>query len=577
MLELGRSGANLTLPINHAGTFAEVGAPATDAAAAEAAAAAVTAVVGVSGTIASAAEGGLEQPQRRSNVSNVSSEASSPKKPMLSFEVTSLPTAGWWERKRLRSKTWILASNYLMFVVVYLFSIIMLFTVILHSDPELDLLQAFYLSVSVATMTGLASVDMTKLQLSTEVLLAILIVSTSPMLMTLFPIMFRRRSFWLQEKEVQRRASEWDMGNIPVLCREHQTEYRALVHLTRTVLGYWVGVQLTAWLSLCAYFTVFPNPVFGDSTWAMVWWSLFGSISAFHNAGMTIRTNSLNDFNAEPCVLLVFGLLILLGNTFFPIVLRVILWTWWKTSRCEWRACAFRFLLDRPRRCYTHLFRFRQTVWLLIACVSLIVVQNVMSRVAEGEGAKVVTGNYLFMAISTRAAGLSSMDLAKLEAPVMFMYTVSMFIAASPVVVSMRSSTEVLDITGLSTAEEAMREKDALRSLSSVQGQATRFMTQHQLLLVILVLVVLQIDREVVTANGGLGPVLFEFASAYGTVGFSMSKNAASFSTSWTAISQLCLIIVMIMGRFRGHPEHIDISVDLSWSPVPSRTSEDVT
>jgi len=567
MLEIGRKDANLTLPIKHAGIVAEVGVVAADAAA-EAAEAA--------GTLASAPDGALVRPYQRScsfNVSPGSSKASLQRKPTLSFEiVTRVPTAGWWERKRLRSKTLLLARNYLSFVVVYLGSIIMFFTVLFFTDPRLDFLQAFYLCVSAATMTGLASVDVKELKRSTEVLLALVIVFTSPMLMTLFPVAFRRRSFWLQEKEVQRSASRLDVGN----TREHQIEYMALVHLTRTVLGYWIGVQLTAWLSLCAYFAVYPNPEIGGKSWDMVWWSLFGTISAFHNAGMTIRTNSLNDFHDEPFVLLVYGLLILLGNTFYPIVLRAILWIWWKTSHGERRALAFRYLLDRPRRCYTHLFRARQTVWLMIACVSLIVVQMLMQNMAEGSWVNVFTGEYLFMSVSSRTAGLSSMDLSNLEAPVVFVYTVSMYIAASPVVVSMRSSTEVLDITGLTTAEEASRERDELKALSSVQGQATRFMTQHQLALVILVLVVLQLDQKGVKDNGGLGPVMFEFASAYGTVGLSMSKNAAAFSASWTVISQLCLIIVMIMGRFRGHPDHIDVSVDLEWSRAPSASGADV-
>ena len=65
------------------------------------------------------------------------------------------------------------------------------------------------------------------------------------------------------------------------------------------------------------------------------------------------------------------SLMILAGNTCYPIFLRFIIWTLFKllpdnVERWhDWKV-TLRFLLDHPRRCYTNLFPSRHTWWLLI-------------------------------------------------------------------------------------------------------------------------------------------------------------------------------------------------------------------
>lgn len=67
------------------------------------------------------------------------------------------------------------------------------------------------------------------------------------------------------------------------------------------------------------------------------------------------------------------GLLILAGNTAYPIFLRLTVWTMWKLVPDSMPAAkqTLRFLLDHPRRCYTNLFPSRHTWWLLSALVVL--------------------------------------------------------------------------------------------------------------------------------------------------------------------------------------------------------------
>mmetsp|Transcript_33679 Transcript_33679/g.85104 ORF Transcript_33679/g.85104 Transcript_33679/m.85104 type:complete len:111 (+) Transcript_33679:2-334(+) len=52
--------------------------------------------------------------------------------------------------------------------------------------------------------------------------------------------------------------------------------------------------------------------------------------------------------------------------------------------------------------------------------------------------------------------------------------------------------------------------------------------------------------------------IVFEFCSAYGTSGLSMSSGAASLCRSWCPQAKVLLMVVMFLGRVRGLPESID-------------------
>ena len=69
------------------------------------------------------------------------------------------------------------------------------------------------------------------------------------------------------------------------------------------------------------------------------------------------------------------GLLILAGNTCYPVFLRLIVWTLFTilpdNANFSDQKTTLRFLLDHPRRCYTNLFPSRHTWWLLATLLVL--------------------------------------------------------------------------------------------------------------------------------------------------------------------------------------------------------------
>jgi hypothetical protein len=91
---------------------------------------------------------------------------------------------------------------------------------------------------------------------------------------------------------------------------------------------------LTAWLLLWGWLHFFSeNDQDGRPS---AWIAFYFACSAFFNNGLTLFSDSLMGYAREPFVLVVEGILILLGNTCFPIAFRAVLV--WNKNRCVARS-----------------------------------------------------------------------------------------------------------------------------------------------------------------------------------------------------------------------------------------------
>jgi len=89
------------------------------------------------------------------------------------------------------------------------------------------------------------------------------------------------------------------------------------------------------------------------------------SVSAFANAGLSLLDDNLISFQAYVPYLLFVMLLILVGNTMYAATLRFLLHIIARLGTEQQKLVAG-YLLDHPRKCYTHLFPPSDTRWLLI-------------------------------------------------------------------------------------------------------------------------------------------------------------------------------------------------------------------
>ncbi|KAK5130859.1 hypothetical protein LTR08_001631 [Meristemomyces frigidus] len=239
-------------------------------------------------------------------------------------------------------------------------------------------------------------------------------------------------------------------------------EYRAV-----SLLAWLVPLYFTLWQLLgclgCAAWVAYNAPDTARQNGLNPWWvGAFNAVSAFNNSGMSLLDANMTAFQKSYYLLTTMSLLILAGNTCYPIFLRLIVWCMWKSltatspsiakhfSAPQWqeRALTLRFLLDHPRRCYTNLFPAQHTWWLLFAVITLngvdwaaFEILNLNNRAlydALPERYRVIDG--LFQAFAVRSGGFYVVSIPTLRIALQVLYVVMMYVSVYPVVITMRNS-----------------------------------------------------------------------------------------------------------------------------------------
>lgn len=506
-----------------------------------------------------------------------------------------LALEGWWRFKGF-SKTYFVSRHYLCCYIAYLSVVITITTVLLWlTSDTLNIWEALFMAVSSASMTGLSVIDFSRTCFLFQFILWVHILLSSPMLLTVVPVVLRLRSFHRQVRFELRghsvRGCQLVDGELTAL------EASALSRLRLIVLCYWAGCQFSGWILLWVPIALRAHGVHNSWTSA-AWPALFLSTSAFNNCGLTTLRQGLPSENESEAIsslaISVIGILILAGNTCFPIFLRLIL----HGARARGSSPELDFLMRNPRRCYTHLFPAYATRWLGITVIVLIVAQIIAVYCVDAHPALFGASSgifriieVLFFAISTRTAGFAIHPLNVISPSTSFVMCVCMWISTSPVVVAIRSTRETMpgralhgiDNYDLGGAHRHVEYKDEAH-LRSPRHQLMVFMSENSVALVLLFFGILAFEKQQFDGNpdtrGGARRadnflvMLFEFCSAWGTVGLSMAATPWSASGDWSVGAQLCLMMVMFLGRLRGLPESIDPSVSFISAESGKRPSQ---
>lgn len=384
-------------------------------------------------------------------------------------------------------------------------------------------------------------------------------------------------------------------------------EYRAVTLLAIIVPLYFVLWQLLGSLGLGAYIanyradTTLQN---GLNPW---WVGAFNAVSAFNNSGMSLLDANMVAFQDSVYILITMGLLILAGNTAYPLFLRLIIWSFKELmpNTPAWRdhIITFNFLLDHPRRCYTNLFPSAHTWWLFGSVVMLNGVDWAAFEILNigndpitslPRGTRVIDG--LFQALAVRSGGFYVVSIAQLRVGLLVLYVVMMYISVYPVVITIRNS-NVYEERSLGIYADDPAEKSQAPDVSFFQGMKRRgnpkeprgYFVRQQLraqiahdiwILVLAVLFITIIETgqyEADPVDYSVFNILFEVVSGYASVGISVGlpKVAYSFSGGWHALSKLILCFVMIRGRHRGLPVAIDRAVLLPDEHLAAAEEED--
>ncbi|KIK67556.1 hypothetical protein GYMLUDRAFT_257413 [Collybiopsis luxurians FD-317 M1] len=368
-------------------------------------------------------------------------------------------------------------------------------------------------------------------------------------------------------------------------------EYRALNALLWIVAGYHIGVQLLSFIVISAYMSTsrwkdnFLPPALYRPV-SSTWFSLYQTTSAYTNTGSSLVDTSMVPFQKAYPMIVFMMILILAGNTAFPIFLRALIFGLSKVvSRRSRLNETLQFLLDHPRRCFMYLFPSHQTWFLLTVVVMLnatdwffFMVLDIGTPAIEAIplGVRFLAG--LLQATAVRAAGFGIVAIAALAPAVKVLYVVMMYISVYPIAMSVRS-TNVYEEQSLGIYRDVdLNDEQDFQFTGSRMTVWSKYLAMHarkQLsfdmwwlglaLFLVCIIERAHLDDTNTATWFNIFNIVFELTSAYGTVGLSVGlpNQNYSFSGAFRPLSKLIVIAVMLRGRHRGLPVAIDRAVML--------------
>jgi potassium uptake Trk family protein len=201
------------------------------------------------------------------------------------------------------------------------------------------------------------------------------------------------------------------------------------------------------------------------------------------NLGFTLTPDSMIHFQDATFPLIIMSFLAYAGNTCYPCLLRLAIWTMYKI--CPEKSSmkeTLSFLLDHPRRCYTLLFPSRPT-WILFGIlfamnfidVVLIIVLDLNNPAVNNlpAGPRVLAA--IFQSASSRHTGTAIFNLAEVSPAVQFSLVVMMYVAVFPIAISVRASNIYEETTlGVYTKENDVDETNGQSYIMAhIQNQLT--------------------------------------------------------------------------------------------------------
>lgn len=357
-------------------------------------------------------------------------------------------------------------------------------------------------------------------------------------------------------------------------------EYRAL----RTLMFILIGYQLF-WYTFGIVFLV-PY-AYRSSTRNLLrevqpgglnpgWWACFSTVTEFSNGGLNVANANFVPFSGMPYVLIIAGGLALIGQTQFPILLRLTIWLMEKTVPKGSRLRnTLRFLLQHPRRCFIYLFPSRQTWYLLAIQITIDITAWLCFEIlnigmpdieALSTGTRILDGT--FQATGLRTSGAYIIAFGSLAPACLVAYLVIMYISSYPLVMTLRKTNTYEERSiGLQEGDDS-----AAGIASHLQKQLT-YDIWFQFLAFFLVCIIERDHLRAADPGFDVFSLLFEVTSAYGTVGLSIGVPGEDYSLSgrFASLSKVVMLFVMVRGRHRGLPLAIDRSILLPGEDLMKR------
>lgn len=311
-----------------------------------------------------------------------------------------------------------------------------------------------------------------------------------------------------------------------IMIDQNRNNLSGLVQLMQLVLGFTLLLETISTVAFALYF-YFAGEYgsFGPA----LYYGMFHTISAFTNAGFDLFGNSLLNYSGDYFVQALTMFLIILGGIGFPVLAEVREYIWGGHAN-------YRFSL------FTKLTLVMTSVLLLVGAIGFWLTERTHALAGMSWHGKLMSS--LFASVTSRSAGLTTIDISTLTEGSLLLLSILMFIGASPSSMGGGVRTTTVAVIVLALISFARGEKESKvfgRTISQEDALKSFvfFLTGIGLVLAgVFVLLFAESNRWSMSA------ILFEVASAFGTCGLSTGITGELGNTS-----KIALILLMFIGR----------------------------
>jgi Trk-type K+ transport system membrane component len=399
---------------------------------------------------------------------------------------------------------------------IFLIAILLKLPISLKAGATISFVDALFTSASAVSVTGLTTVGINDTLSSFGI--GVLIVAFQ---FGGIGVMTLGSFYWLlfgQEIGLLQRKM--------IMIDQNRNNLSGLVQLMKLVLGFTLILEAISTLAFGLYF--YFTGEYG-TIWRALYYGMFHTISAFTNAGFDLFGNSLLNYSSDYFVQVLTIFLIVLGGIGFPVVAELREY-WWGGHK------NFRFSL------FTKLTLVTTSVLLLFGTIGFWLTERTHALAGMSWHGKILTA--LFTSVTSRSAGLTTIDMSTITEASLLLVSILMFIGASPSSMGggVRTTTVAVIVLALIAYARGEKEPKVFGRMISQEDSLKSFvffLTGIALLLGgIFILLIAEPNRW------GVSAILFEVASAFGTCGLSTGVTA-----DLGTVSKISLIVLMFIGR----------------------------
>ncbi|KAF8400187.1 hypothetical protein HHK36_013483 [Tetracentron sinense] len=421
-------------------------------------------------------------------------------------------------------------------------------------------LDVFFMSVSATTDSSMSTVEMEAFSDTQLLVFIFLMLLGGEVFTSMLGLQMKISNYAAKSEMPNFHRSRLDMYETDSTGTVGNLKYNSLRYLRLVVLNYLIWIHVCGISVVLLYLRIVQSAsdVLKNKGLPIHIFSVFMTVSSFTNCGFLPTNENMVVFKKNSGFLILIIPQLLIGNTMFPMCLRLVIWVLWKfTKRAE-----FDFMLKNPKEMgYDHLLSSPRSCFLGLTALGFMVVQFVLfcsmewnSEAMEGLNFLQKIIGILFQSVNSRHAGESIFDLSVLSPAILVLYIVMMYLPPY----TCFFPTDYDD-------ESSKRDKEGRKRRRWLMEGLKLSQISYLVIFVILICITERDKIKEDPLNFNVINIIIEVTSAYGNVGFSTGYSCKrqikpdgnckdawyGFAGRWSNKGKLVLIFVMFFGKLK--------------------------